>query len=181
MIWLENWIFNNHLQQDLILWLACQADVAMIMLVWSFRTFLNTLSIIDNSRKAYRNRYFQSCWNASVDSLQGSGRQAIYRDSWWQSLEWNRSKNGFPKWLQISSKTVGQSFHLVCPGSIGISSLLFHCSDWVFILLSKVVFLSYICSRCLPCLINKRELSCCLSVKKPNLLFPVLSSKLINC
>ena len=153
----------------------------MIMLIWSFWTFLNALSIIDNSRKAYRNWYFQSCRNASVDSLQGSGRQAIYRDSWWQSLEWNRSNNGFPKWLQISSKTVGQSFHLVCLRSIRISSLLFHYSDWVFILLSKVVFLSYVCSRCLPCLINKRELSCCLSVEKSNFLFPVFSSKLINC
>ena len=90
-------------------WL-CQADVTMIMLVLCFWTFLNALPIIKNSGKAYRNWYFKSCWNASVATLWGSGHHAINRDSWWQSLEANRSKNGFRKWLQICFKTVGQSF-----------------------------------------------------------------------
>ena len=55
--------------------------------------------------------YFHSCWNGNVATLRGSNCQAIYGGSWWQSLEANRSNNGFTKWLQICLKTVGQSFH----------------------------------------------------------------------
>ena len=141
----------------------------MIMLLLSFWTFLNALPIIESGWKAYRNCYFQSCWNASVVTLWGSGHQAMYRSSWWQSLEAKRPSNGFPEWLQICLKTVAQIFHCCCPGNFDMHSLLFDCSYWVYILLSNVFsslwynskfpsgFRLNVCSGFLPCLINKRE------------------------
>ena len=89
-------------------WLS-QAGLTMMMLIWSFLTFFNTLPIIENSGKPYGNWYLQSCWNAHIARLWGYGRQAMYRGSWFQSLKANRSKTVWKKCL----KATGQNSHLL--------------------------------------------------------------------
>ena len=146
----------------------------MIMLIWSFWTFLNTLPIIENGRKAYRNWCFQSCWIASVATIECLvGRLCIVAFSgkvWKQTGPTMVSLNDFP-------------------GSFGMPSLLSNYSDWVYILLSKVFsslwdnpkfllkFWLNICSGFVPWLINKRKLSYCLSVDESNLDFWILLKK----
>ena len=96
-------IFNRTGCHD---WL-CQAGVTTIILIWSFWTFL----ILFLSLRMMK-MHTEIVNPSPVATLWGSGCQTMYCGSWWQSLEANKSNNGFPKWLQICFKTVGQNFHL---------------------------------------------------------------------
>ena len=53
----------------------------------------------------------QECRNASVVILSKSGFHAMYRGSWWQSLDANRSRVGCPLCVATSCKTEASSFH----------------------------------------------------------------------
>lgn len=118
--------------------------------------------------KTYRNWYFWPCWKVIVARLWDSGYQAMFCGSCWQSLEANRSKKGFPKWLQFYLKTDGKSFDLLLSWKFQG----FQCVVWLLKLgicsPVKSIFLSMrysqiffifrlnFCAGCLPCSTTKR-------------------------
>ena len=141
----------------------------MIMLVWSFWTFLNNLPFIENGGIAYRDWYLKSCWMNLLLHFEGLAARryivAVGGKVWKETGPIMTSLNNF----KFFWKQLGKVFICCCPGNFEIPSLLFDCSDRVYILLSNTFstlwnnhkflsrFRSNICTEFLACLISQRE------------------------
>ena len=78
--------------------------------IFSLRIFLRTRIIKLNGGEAKLYSQSQECRNASVVILSKSGFHAMYRGSWWQRLDVNRSRVGSVLCVTVSCKTEASSF-----------------------------------------------------------------------
>ena len=93
----------------------------IILSIFSSRVFLRTRLIKLNGGKAKPYSLSQGSRNASVAILPGSDFYAMYRGSWWYSLDANRSRVGCPMCVTISWKTEA-SLNLV-----SLALVIFYC------------------------------------------------------
>ena len=84
---------------------VCHVRVTMIRwLIFFFRIFLRTWLNRMKGGKAKLFSLSQGCCNTSIAILPGSGPCAMYRGSWWQSLDASRSRVGWSCVLQSLEK-----------------------------------------------------------------------------